>query len=142
MWLYFWLFMTVMAVVIEFITTDMVSLWFAGGGIVAIILSACGLPWFIHIPAFIVVSFLLLLLFRKMVLEKFNKADSKTNADMAIGKEFILLSPIGFNQVGTIKVAGVVWNVDTENEEDEIEQGKKVIVKYIKGNKYIVQEVK
>jgi len=142
MWVYIWLFVTVFAVIIEFITSDMVSLWFVGGGIVAIILAACNLPWYIHLPAFIIVSFVLLLVFRKMVMRKFNNIDSKTNADMAINKEYILLTPIGFNQVGTIKISDVIWNVDTEDEAQVVEAGKKVKVKYIKGNKYIVEEVK
>ena len=63
-----------------------------------------------------------------------------TNADSVIGKEFILLSDIGFNKAGTIKVNGVVWAAITEEESAEIPAGKIVVVERIEGNKYIVKE--
>lgn len=139
---YVWLGITILAVIIEFATSEMVSLWFVGGGIIALILSAVGVPYYIQIPVFIVVSVVLLLLFRKFVMKKINKGDSKINAERAVGKEFKLLTPIAFNQAGSIKVDGVIWSAVTEEDHSEIETGKIVKVKGIKGNKYIVEEVK
>ena len=55
MWLYIWLAVTALSLVIEFITADMVSVWFTGGGIVAMILAACGLGWYVQVPDFIAV---------------------------------------------------------------------------------------
>ncbi|MBP5466486.1 MAG: NfeD family protein, partial [Clostridia bacterium] len=98
------------------------------------------LHWYIHVPAFIVVSLVFMLCFRKMIVEKLSKPEQKTNAETVIGKEFMLLSPIKFNESGTIKVNDVIWNVIAENEETEIAAGKIVVVSGIKGNKYIVKE--
>ena len=70
MWIYVWLAVTAFALIIEFVTADMVTIWFAGGGLVAMILAACGLEWYVHVPVFIVVSFAAMLVFRKMVIEK------------------------------------------------------------------------
>ena len=72
-WIFFWLAITVVALIVEFSTANIVSIWFAGGGLISLILSAFNLAWYIHIPAFIIVSAVLLLCFRRLVIKKFNK---------------------------------------------------------------------
>ncbi len=141
MWLYVWLIVTAVSLLLEFITTDMLCIWFAGGGLVSLILSAVGLDWYFQIPAFIVVSFILLLCFRQLVLKKLNVKDMRTNADMAIGREFRLLSAITFDSLGTIKVNDVTWNAVSFNDMP-IPAGTIVTVKELKGNKYVVEPVK
>ncbi len=140
-WVYVWLAITAGALITEFLTADMVSIWFAGGGIVALSLALFDIAWYIHLPVFIVLSLVLLLTFRKLVMKKLIKGDTKTNADAVIGLEFTLLTDIGFNQMGTIKVNGVVWNVNTEDEKEEVSAGSIVRVLKIQGNKYIVEKV-
>lgn len=140
MWVYIWLGITAAALVIEFLTTEMVSVWFAGGGVVAMLLAGVGLGWYFHVPAFIAVSFVLMLCFRRLVMKKLDKGDVKTNADSVIGKDFELLSDIGFNKAGSIKVNGVVWTAIAEDEKTEIPAGTIVVVQRIEGNKYIVKE--
>lgn len=140
MWLYIWLAVTAAALIIEFMTSELVSVWFVGGGLVAMLLAGLGLEWYIHVPAFIVVSFVLMLCFRKLVMKKLNKGEVKTNAETVIGKEYELLTAIGFNQAGSIKVSGVVWTAVTEDENAEIPAGTKVVIERIEGNKYIVKE--
>lgn len=140
MWIYVWLAVTAFALIIEFVTADMVTIWFAGGGLVAMILAACGLEWYVHVPVFIVVSFAAMLVFRKMVIEKLGKGEVKTNAETVVGKDFTLLSPITFGQAGSIKINGVVWNAVGEKEDEVIDAGSVVTIKAIKGNKYIVKK--
>ena len=139
-WIYIWLGVTALALIIEFTTNDMISIWFAGGGLVAMIISAFGVSWYVHLPAFIVLSMVLLLSFRKIVMKYLYKGESRTNADSAIGKEYALLSEIAFNQPGTIKINDVVWNAVTEKPEEKIPTGTKVKVIGIKGNKYVVEK--
>ena len=140
MWIYAWLAITAAALIVEFITSEMVSVWFVGGGLVAMLLAGLGLSWYFHVPAFIVVSFALMLCFRRLVMQKLNKKTERTNAETVIGKEFELLSDIKFNEAGSIKVNGVVWTAIAEDEHTEIPAGKTVIVEKIEGNKYIVKE--
>ena len=73
------------------------------------------------------------------MLKYLDKGDVKTNADAAIGKEFILETAIGFNQPGSIKVNGVVWSAITEDQKTEVSEGTVVTVKNLKGNKYVVE---
>lgn len=139
-WIYVWLGVTALALIIEFITNDMISIWFAGGGLVAMIISAFGVSWYVHLPVFIVLSMVLLLSFRKIVIKYLYKGESRTNADSAIGKEYVLLTEIAFNQSGTIKINDVVWNTIAENPEEQIPAGTKVKVIDIRGNKYVVEK--
>lgn len=139
-WIYIYLAVVVLALLVEFFTSEMVSVWFVGGGIISMILSALNVSWEVHLPVFIGVSIILLACFRKFVLKYFNKGETKTNADSAIGKEYELISEIGFNKPGTIKINDVVWSAVTENQEDVIPMGTVVEVVGIKGNKYIVKE--
>lgn len=137
--LYIWLGITVLAVIVEFSTSEMISIWFAGGGLVSTILAGFWVSWYIQLPVFIVVSFVGMLVFRKYVMTKLNKNVEKTNADSVIGKDFALLTPIKFNSTGTIKVNDVIWNVITANPNEEVKEGTIVTVKEIKGNKHIVE---
>ena len=138
MWIYLWLIVTALSLLLEFITTEMLCIWFAGGGLIALILSAIGLGWYYQVIIFIVVSFALLLAFRQAVLKKLNNTEVRTNADMAIGKEFRLLSAITFDNLGTIKVNDVTWNAVSFNDMP-IPAGTVVVVKELKGNKYVVE---
>lgn len=138
MWIYIWLAVTAAALIVEFLTSEMVSVWFVGGGLVALFLSLLGSEWYIHVPAFIAVSLVLMLCFRKIVMKKLTGNTVRTNADSVIGKEFELLSDIGFNKAGEIKVNGVIWSAVTDDENQTIPAGEKVVVERIEGNKYIV----
>ena len=140
--LYFWLGVTVVALVLEFITADMVTIWFAGGGLIAMILALLKVSIYVQIPVFIAVSVVCLLCFRKMVMKKLNVKTSNLNADSVIGKEYILLTEIGFNKPGSIRVNDVIWSAISENEMDEIAEKSKVRIIGLRGNKYIVEEVK
>lgn len=141
-WVYIWLAVIVFSVLIELATTELVSIWFVAGGIVALVLAACGLSWYIHLPVFIAVSLIFLICFRKIAMKSLQKKDTKTNAEAVIGKEFTLLTSVTPNTPGTIKVNGVIWNVVTKNDMEEVKKGVLVKVKEIKGNKYIVEVVK
>ena len=140
--LYVWLAIIIVAIIVEVFTADMLSIWFAGGGFLAMITSAVKLPPVVQIIVFVVVSVALLLVFRKLVLKKLMKNKSNLNADSAIGKEFMLLSGVGFNSPGAIKVNDVVWSAVCEDQSTTIPENTKVKVIGLKGNKYIVEEVK
>ena len=142
MWVYIWLGITAAALIVEFITSEMVSVWFVGGGLIAMLLAGVGLDWYFHVPAFIVVSLLLMLCFRSLVMKKLKGKEVKTNAETVIGKEFELIDGISFNSAGSIKINGVIWSAIAENENAEIPAGTKVIIKRIEGNKYIVEVIK
>lgn len=140
---YVWLGITVVALIVEVATTDMLSIWFAGGGLVAMIATLLKAPLILQVCLFVVISITLLLAFRKTVLKKLTKGNGgNLNADSAIGREFELLTAIGFNEPGSIKVNDVVWSAVCENPSQTIPEKTIVKVVGLRGNKYIVEEIK
>ncbi len=137
---YVWLGITAVAVIVEFLTNEMLSIWFAGGGLVAIVLALFNVQWEITLLIFIAISIILLLSFRKTVLKYLLKNETKTNAETFIGEEYILLSDLTSEQPGTIKIGDVIWNVVSRNKQDSIAKGEKVRTIGIKGNKYIIEK--
>ena len=70
-----------------------------------------------------------------------NSNQSKSNLDLLINTEHILLKQIDKFSVGELKINGVIWDCETEDG-SIIEKGKLVQIISIKGNKLIVKEVK
>ena len=132
-----WLGVTILAIVVELITPELVSLWFAIGGIVGIAFSFIpGLPWWGEIIIFAIVSLVLLLTLRPVLKKYFKDKNLKTNTDRFIGQEVRVLTQADFDTLGTVKIGDVIWNVkssdDTALLADEI-----VKIVEIDGNKLI-----
>lgn len=140
MWIWIWLAVTAVALIVEFLSMEFVSIWFVAGGIVSLVLAACGVMLEIQIIVFIVLSLVMLFSFRKLAIKLLNKNnDEKTNTDELIGKTFKLLTSIADGTPGTIKVHGVIWNVATEDN-STIKKDSYVEIIKVKGNKFIVKK--
>lgn len=138
--IWIWLAVTVISLVVEFITFDMASIWFAAGGLISLILAACGVGLTWQLIVFIVVALTLLFSLRKIALKYLQKGSVfKSNTDGIIGKTLTLISPIKKNEPGTVKVNGVVWTAITEDN-SELEQNEDVVVVNVIGNKIIVKK--
>lgn len=137
---YIWLGVTVLALLMEYFTNEMISIWFAGGGLIALILSLVNVPWQITVIVFLVISVALLAFFRKAAMKYFLKGETKTNAQTALDEEFILLTEVNPTTLGTIKIGDVIWNVACKDKAQTIPAGEKVRAVAIKGNKYIVEK--
>lgn len=139
-WIWIWVAVVAISLVIEFITMEMVSVWTALGGIVALVLSALDVRLEIQLIAFFVVSIALLLLLRKLALKYLLKQnDLKIGADSIVGTSHKLLSPITSDERGTIKINGITWSVTTQNG-TELSADTIVEIVKIEGNKLIVKE--
>ena len=140
MWIWVWLAVTAMGLITEFITMEIVSIWFVFGGVIAMILAGLSVAVEIQIMVFIAVSLVLLLSFRRLALKHLlKKPQEKTNAESIIGRTYKLLSDITTIDNGTIKINGVVWTAVTEDD-SELKAGTFVEVLRISGNKYIVKK--
>ena len=138
-WIWIWVAVVAVSLIVEFITMEMVSLWTAIGGLIALILSALGAQYEIQLVVFFVVSIALLLSLRKISIKYLLKnSESKSIGNNAlIGSTHTLISGISKDTLGSIKINGVVWSVASN---EEIPAGSEVIIKEIKGNKFIVQK--
>ena len=140
--LWVWLGVVVVATVAELMTLDMTSIWFAFSGIVALILSAFKqINWIVQLIVFVVLSAVLIVglrpICRKFFLRHMNE---KTNADSLIGKKVYMLTTARFGEIGSVKIADVIWSAIPEKEEETIEEGTIVEILSINGNKLIVKK--
>ena len=138
-WLYIWLGVVAVTLVVEFLTLDLVSIWISLGAFIAMILAGCGVRFEIQIIVAIVVSVASLLGLRKLTMKFLNKNTEKTNIDLVIGTKTKLLSPITKDEMGTIKVNGIVYSAKTEDQQ-EIKEGEQVELVRMEGNKFIVKK--
>ncbi len=112
-----WLAVTVIAIVVEIITPELVSLWFAIGGIVGIAFSFIpGLPWWGEIIIFAVLSMILLLSLRPVLSKYLKRKSLATNVDRLIGQDIRMITQADFDNLGTAKIGDVVWSVKSENQ--------------------------
>ncbi len=138
-----WLALTVALLVVELSTVQLISVWFAIGGIVTTIISAIfpqlALYW--QITIFVVVSVGLLLSTRRLVKKFIKRTDEqKTNLELHIGKSAVVEEEIdNISGKGAVKVNGVTWSARSENDE-KIPKGEIVTINKITGNKMIVSK--
>lgn len=140
--IWIWLGIAIASAVLEFISMQMVSIWFTVGSIVAIILSLCGVIWWAQLLTFGIVSLVLLLSLRKICLKYLLKNDNATtNVDGLVGTTQKLVEPITKDTAGAVKISGVVWTAVAENDV-LIEKGESVKIERVEGNKLVVSKIK
>lgn len=134
---YVWIGLAVAFLIVEALTPQLVTIWFALGSSCALLLSAFRLPLWLQICTFVAVSAVLLLIFRPYA-KKFNKNTEKTNAQGLIGCTGIVTEAIdNINGAGRIKIEGLSWAARSQNGET-VEAGTRVKVLDISGVKLIV----
>lgn len=139
MWIV-WLSLFILSVVIEALTTELVSFWFAGGALVSLILSFIpGVPFWIEIIVFTLVSALLLFALRPLVKKFLSKSSPKSNVEGMIHRVSTLEEDLSFLKPSKIYIGDVLWDVITERKDLFLEKGKLVEVVGVSGNKLIVE---
>lgn len=138
MWI--WIAVIILAVVIEMAGPQLVSIWFAIGGAVALIAYLFGAELWLQIILFVIVTLIALILTRPLI-AKFNKRENiPTNADRYIGMEGIVTDEInGILGTGRVNVKGNSWSAVASRDDEKIKQGTKVRVKAIDGVKLLVE---
>ncbi|MBR6529600.1 MAG: NfeD family protein [Firmicutes bacterium] len=133
-----WLLLMVAFLVAETLTVGLVSIWFAGGALVAVILSLLEVSPLTQVIVFFVVSIGLLLSTRKIFVEKLNTGKENTNVDALIGDTGQVIMAINPMEVGQVKVNGQVWSAIADDQLLTLEEGTYVTIKAIEGVKLIV----
>jgi membrane protein implicated in regulation of membrane protease activity len=138
-----WLSVFVIALVIEAIGTDLVSIWFAAGAIVALILSLIsGVAWWIELVVFVVISLATLCCFRPLVHRYLRRGLlMNSNIDEIVGKKGLMMEKIDLLHHGTCKINDVVWTAIAEKDNISISKGATVVVLAVSGNKLIVKQL-
>lgn len=140
--LWIWVAITVVTAIMEFVTVQMISIWFTAGALVALIAYAAGAEYWVQIIVFVLVSLILLLSFRKIAMKWLlrNVKEHSTNSDALIGTVIKLIEDITIDTPGAAKVGDIVWTVVGSNGFTAT-AGEHVKVLTIDGNKLVVTSV-
>jgi len=138
--LYIWLFLVVIFIVVEVVTFNLTTLWFALGALVAMICAYAKCSLIMQIVLFLSVSILSAAFARPVAVKYLKVGKYKTNIDSLIGETGVVIKTIQDISSGHVKVKGQEWSADSASGET-IEVGEKVEIISIKGVKLIVNRV-
>lgn len=137
---YVWLAVIVVAVVAEALTTQLVSIWFAAGGVVGLILSAAGVDPWIQVLVAALVTLICLLGTRPFVKKKLSFQKVSTNADRYVGKTGIVEEDIdNRREKGQVMVLGRIWTARSALGDDIIVKGTEIHVNRLEGVRLFVE---
>lgn len=137
----FWLILMVICIVFEIATVGLVSIWFAGGALIACFLAMANIHVVIQVIVFLVVSLLLLIVTKPMAREWINKDRVRTNYEGIIGKVVRVTERVdNINETGTALINGQEWTARSKNDNIILEQGEVAQVVNISGVKLILKK--
>ena len=130
--------MTVFLIVEAACPFHLVSIWFAAGALVSMIISMLGGELWLQIIAFCIVSGALLAGLWPFIRKFLNPHLTATNVDSVIGTEGIVTADIdNLNAVGQVKLGGMEWTARSTSGE-KITAGTRIRVDRIEGVKAFV----
>lgn len=136
---FIWLGVIVVAAVLEAITTQLVSIWVAAGGVAGLITAVAGGDLTLQLLLFAVVTAVLLAVTRPLARRMAQMPKTQTNADRYIGKAGVVTEQIDNEAArGLVKVLGSVWTARSADG-SVIPAGANVEICAIDGVKVIVK---
>ena len=140
--IFVWLGFTVFFLILEGISVQLTSVWFAFGSIVAMFLAIFHVKSVsVQIIVFLAVSLVTLIATRPLTKKILSKKKQPTNADRNIGQIAVVTEEIeNLKDKGAVKVNGVVWTAKN-TADDLIPAGEKVRILRIEGVKLIVEKI-
>lgn len=139
-WAWIWAAVIAVALVVEIASVQLLSIWFALGGVVALILSLFNVSHTIQIIVFAAVSVVSLAAFWPLARKMNKKGYVKTNSDRYVGMNAVVTQDISnLDATGQVKVDNQIWTARSKNG-NNIPKGTVVTVEKIEGVKLIVAD--
>ena len=136
----FWLMAFIILVVMGFLTMGLTTIWFAIGALVSFFASLFGASAWIQIVLFLVVSLVVLIVYRPLAVKYVNSRRTKTNVDDLIGREAKVIERIdNLNETGRVLLNGIDWSARSTLIGGVIEEDTIVKVIEVQGVKLIVE---
>lgn len=133
-----WIAVTAVSIIVEAISAQLLSIWFALGGIAALLTSFLTDNIAVQVIVFCVVSAVSLAVIFPLAKKSLKKEHIKTNADRYIGKTAVVTEDISnIDAKGQVKVDNQIWSARSDDG-SAISSGKQVNVLRIEGVKLIV----
>jgi len=135
-----WLVLLVASLVLEAISLQLFSIWFAVGALAAVIAYLLGAEIWLQVVIFVVVTGASLAATRPLVRRLQVKKPQATNADRYVGQNAVVIEKIdNIKGTGQVKVLGQVWAARTPDG-SEIPKGASVRTLSIEGAKLFVEQ--
>ena len=139
--LYIWVAVIIICVAVEAFTLDLSAIWFAVGGVAALVAASLSLPVITQLVIFVLFSAVLLVLMRPFCRRFLKTKKEPTNADRIIGETAYVTEQIdNIRETGAVKVLGAEWSARSRDD-SIIHSGAKVKVVEIRGVKAVVEKV-
>ena len=136
-----WLVLMVVFLIAEAVTVTTVSLWFAAGALVALLVSLLDLQVWLQVALFFLVSGVLLACLRPMVKRHFTPRLTPTNVDAIVGTRGVVTAEVdNVCAAGQVKLNGMEWSARS-TDGSIIPAGTQVKVDRIEGVKVFVSPV-
>lgn len=133
-----WAVLIVVMIIVEISTVQFISIWFAVGGIFALIAAALGCSFTWQFTIFVISSVILLALTFPLGRKLANFKKTSTNCEMNIGKFATVIEEVNAERgTGRVKLNGVDW-IAVSADGSVIPKDSVVVVNEIKGTKLIV----
>ena len=137
-----WLALFVVMLGVEALGPALVSVWFAFGALVALIVSFIpGVAWWVELIIFVVISVATLLALRPILQRYFKRNNYNTNIDSFTGKRGYVIEDIEYLKPGAVKIGDVSWTAIPVNRDEKILENAIIEVVAVSGNKLLVKKV-
>ena len=120
-----WIFIAIVFVILELITTTFFLVWFGVASLISAILNYFGFDINVQILVFIIVSAVLILSTREFANKITPENDKKTTSQRLIGKRAKVLRKVD-NNTYIVRVAGEEWSAHT-NDSIDVDDTVKVV---------------
>ena len=136
-----WITAMVLFGIMEAATVNMVSIWFVGGALAALIVQMLGGGVWLQLGVFLAVSIALLACLRPFVKRFVSPRRTATNADMSIGRQAYLTETVdNLRETGALKLDGKEWTVRSVSG-DVLPEGTLVKIVQLQGVELYVEPV-
>ena len=136
----FWLLAAIGFVVLETMTLNLVSVWFAVGSAAALLSCLVTGSFRVQAVVFVAVSTLCLLALKPLC-ARLRRPPAATNGDRALGREATVLTPVSAETTGRVRLDGVDWNARCATPGDTLAPGALCRVTEIHSTLLIVEPV-
>ncbi len=137
---YFWLALLIIFIVAECLTVGLISIWFAGGALIAMFIALAGLDTVWQITVFLLVSAFLLIITRPIAVKYINNKKEKTNYQSVIGTVVKVIEKVdNLNQTGAAFADGKEWTARAVEDSVILEKDTFATVVAIEGVKLMVE---
>ena len=134
-----WILGIITFIILEAVTYQLVSIWFAIGALGGMIAAFSGVNFYVQMAVFIAVSFICILCLRPLSMKFFKPRNVETNAQSLVGKEVLITSDVdNIRGLGEGKVDGKVWTVRSIDN-SHVLKGETAVIEKIEGVKLIVK---